>query len=544
MMDFDFNAVKENFRAECEEGLQKLEASLLALERAPEDQEQIQTVFRIVHTIKGNASALEMPQLAEYSHELENALGSLRDGAVRMTSSLCSALLKAIDGLRQAAASAVAGEAALPESSSELLRELRDVLGPLQKSTSHEAHKSSDGNPRNGTAESAGTLRVKVEKLDHMMDLAGEIAILQSRLERSVRQLGDTGQEALETQQELARLFLGLQEELLKARMVPILPLFHRFHRVVRDLAAASGKKATLVIESGDVEVDTAIAENLKDALMHMVRNAIDHGLESPEVRRQLGKDAHGTITLRARHESGSILIQVSDDGAGFHMQKILDKARRKGLVSPQQKLAEAEILTLVFEPGFTTAEEVTDISGRGVGMDVVRRNIDALHGAIHIESQEGQGSTIHLRLPLTLAIVDGITVCAAGENYVVPLENIVECLQLPRESLRDAEGGVFTLRGEPLPYLRLRDVFSLNDAQPLERENVLIVNYGGGKAGVAVDELLGKGQTVIKPLGKLFQKVSGVAGSTILGNGSVALILDVPALVREAMTRRHSFQM
>lgn len=543
MMDFDFNAVRENFKAECEEGIQKLEESLLALERSPEDQEQIQTFFRIVHTIKGNASALEMPQLAEYSHQLENALGILRDGAVKMTSVLCSALLKVVDCLRQAAAGAVAGETVLPEGCSAALRELQVVFGPQHNVPSIESPKSSDGLSRNGNGESADTLRVKVEKLDQMMDLAGEIAILQSRLEQSLRRLGENGQESLETQQELARLFLGLQEELLKARMVRILPLFHRFHRVVRDLAAASGKKAALVIESGEVEVDTAIAENLKDALMHMVRNAIDHGLEAPAVREQLGKPAHGTITLRARHESGSILIQVSDDGAGFQLEKILKHARRKGLIASHQKLPDAQILPLVFEPGFSTAEEVTGISGRGVGMDVVRRNIDALHGAIHIESQAGQGSTIHLRLPLTLAIVDGITVRAAGENYVVPLENIVECLQLPSGSLGGAEGGVFTLRGESLPYLRLREVFGLSDSQPGERENVLIVNYGGGKAGVAVDELLGKGQTVIKPLGKLFKKISGLAGSTILGNGCVALILDVPALVRDAIARRHSFQ-
>jgi len=543
MMDFDINTVRENFRAECEEGIQKLEESLLALEHQPENQEHIQTVFRILHTIKGNAAALEMPQLAAYAHELENALGRLRDDAVKMNSALCSVLLKAVDGLRQAAAGAIAGDASLPESCGPLLQELYAVLGTESPGSPIEAQKSRDGATRNGTAENGGTLRVKVEKLDHLMDLAGEIAILQSRLERSLRDLGNTGQASLETQQELARLFLGLQEELLKVRMVPILPLFHRFHRVVRDLAAASRKKAALVIECGEVEVDTAIAENLKDALMHMIRNAVDHGLEPPEIRRQQGKDAHGTITLRASHESGSILIQVSDDGSGFQRKKILEKARRKGLLSPQQKLTDAETLPLVFEPGFSTAEEVTGLSGRGVGMDVVRRNIDALHGTVHIESHEGQGSTIHIRLPLTLAIVDGITVCVAGENYVVPLENVVECLQLPRESLRDSEGGVFTLRGETLPYLRLRDVFGPHAAPSVERENVLIVNYGGAKAGVAVDELLGKGQTVMKPLGKLFKKITGLAGSTILGNGCVALILDVPALVREAMARRHSFQ-
>ena len=541
MMDFDIKAVLENFRAECEEGVLKLEESLLALERTPENQEHIQTIFRIIHTIKGNAAALEMPQLAAYAHEFETALGSLRDDAVKLTSALCSALLKAVDGLRQAAASALAGETALPESCSHLLRELHTVMGPESQRVRIDAQKAVEAPTRNGTTQNGGTLRVKMEKMDHLMDLAGEIAIVQSRLERSLRELGGHGQQALEAHQEIERLFLRLQEELLKARMVPILPLFHRFHRVVRDLAAASGKKAVLVIESGDVEVDTAIAENLKDALMHMIRNAIDHGLESPELRQKQGKDPHGTITLRAGHESGSILIQVSDDGAGFNRKKILEKARRRGL-SPQHKLTDAEVLSLVFAPGFSTADEVTGLSGRGVGMDVVRENVDALHGAIHLESQEGQGSTIHLRLPLTLAIVDGITVSAAGENYVVPLENVVECLQLPRESVRDSQGGIFTLRGETLPYLRLRDVFGLNDGHSVERENVLIVNYGGAKAGVAVDELLGKGQTVVKPLGKLFKKITGLAGSTILGNGCVALILDVPALVREATAHRRTF--
>ena len=539
MMDFDFNAVLENFRIECEEGVQNLERSLLELERTPDDQEQIQTVFRIVHTIKGNAFALEMPELGRFSHEIENILGGLREGTVKMTSTLCSALLKVVDALRAATAAAVAGKQVLPEKCAESLREVTALMGTqVRLPGDADAAQHTSQVAHNGSAEYSNTLRVKVEKLDSMMDMAGEIAILQSRLERSLEDLGDSGREALERHQELRRLFLALQEHLLKARMVSIQPLFQRFHRVVRDLASASGKRAALIVESGDVEVDTAVAEQLKDALMHMVRNAIDHGLEKPEIRQQNGKNPCGTITLRARHESGSILIQVSDDGAGFHREKILARARKKGLIS-QQKLSDAEIFTLVFTPGFSTADEVTGLSGRGVGMDVVRRNIDALHGAIHIESREGQGSTIHLRLPLTLSIVEGITVSAGGENYVVPLESVVECMQLPKPGKDEAGSGIFSVRGEPLPYLRLRDVFGLKEAKPAARENVLIVNYGAGKAGIAVDELLGKGQAVIKPLGRLFRKVRGLAGSTILGDGCVALILDVPALVREAMAHQ-----
>lgn len=541
MMDFDFNAVLENFRAECEEGLQALEKSFLALEHAPDDVEEIQTIFRIVHTIKGNAFALEMPQLGKFAHEVENILGNLRDGAVKVTSTLCSALLKMVDALRAAAASAVIGEHALPADCAEPLKEIKGLIGEQLKALSGPDVAQHTGHPaHNGTGEYSNTLRVKVEKLDAMMDLSGEIAILQSRLERSLEGLGESGRESLETHQELRRLFLSLQEYLLKARMVSIQPLFQRFHRVVRDLASASGKKAALIVESGDVEVDTGIAEQLKDALMHMIRNAIDHGIETPEVRQQEGKNPCGSITLKARHESGSILIEVSDDGAGFHREKILAKARKKGLIA-QQKLTDQEILALVFRPGFSTADEVTGLSGRGVGMDVVRRNIDALHGAIHLESREGQGSTIHVRLPLTLSIVEGITVSAGGESYVVPLESVIECIQLPKEAQSDAGNTVFSVRGEPLPYLRLRDVFGLKHAEPAIRENVLIVNYGGGKAGIAVDELLGKGQAVIKPLGKFFERTKGLAGSTILGDGCVALILDVPALVRESMAHQQS---
>ena len=533
-MDFDFNAVLENFRAESEEGFQQLEESLLALEQAPGDQEHVQRIFRVVHTIKGNASSLGMPLVSMQAHEVENVLGPLREGGVRMTAELCSAFLGVVDELKRALAAAIAGSSALVPDE----QELQPAAGS-EVETGNAGPSDMGQSAPNAKTQGQETLRVKLEKLDRMMDLAGEMAVLQSNLQRSLQGLGEAGRDSLEVHHELARLFRALQENLLQARMVSVQPLFQQFHRVVRDLASASGKEACLVIEGGDVEVDTAIAGHLKDALMHMIRNAVDHGLEGPEVRAGNGKEPRGTITLRARHEAGIIRIQVSDDGAGFNREKIMAQARKRGLISASQKLTNDEIFALVFEPGFSTADTVTGVSGRGVGMDVVRRNIDALHGSIHIESREGRGSTFHVRLPLTLALVEGITVCAAGESYIVPLENVVECIQMPKDSLHNSEGGVLSVRGEPLPYLRLRDVFQSPNVLPPQRENVLIVSYGGGKAGIAVDELLGKGQAVIKPLGKIFTRIAGLAGSTILGNGRVALILDIPALVREANARR-----
>ena len=540
-MDFDFKAVMENFRAESQEGLHQMEADLLALEVNPGDHELIDEVFRIVHTIKGNAASLDRPRLSSFAHELEDVLDHLRGGNVAVTTGICSALLKSVDILRAAVLNAVNGEDVVPHHKHALLREIHHHFSSASAVPDLEAgeHRNFSGPSGNLNHQVQDTLRVKREHLDRSMDLAAEITIAQSRLERELQQLGPAAAEALAVHEQLTSSFMTLQEFLLKMRMVPVQPLFQQFQRIVRDLSVARGKKVRLVVESGEVEVDTSIAEHLKDALMHMVRNAIDHGIESPEQRLAAGKDAFGTITLHARHESGSISIEISDDGAGFDRDKIVARARSKNLVAEAQKLSDMEILDLVFEPGFSTAEEVTDISGRGVGMDVVRRNVDALHGSVRIESRKGEGSTFLVRLPLSLAIIDGFVVKIADDCYVVPMDSVIECMELPRDSQQALDGGVINLRGEALPFLRLRDVFAVDFAAAPERENVLVVSSPSGKAGFAVDALLGKGQTVIKPLGKIFQQTTGMAGSTILGDGRVALILDVPTLVREAIERQ-----
>jgi two-component system chemotaxis sensor kinase CheA len=319
--------------------------------------------------------------------------------------------------------------------------------------------------------------------------------------------------------------------------MVPVGPTFHRFARSVRDAARKSGKLARMLVVGEDVEVDTTILEHIHDPLMHMIRNSVDHGLETPEVRRALGKDPSGKIVLQAFHDSGNIVVEISDDGAGLDHERILKHARAKGIVPEGARLSEAEIHNLIFQPGFSTADKVSELSGRGVGLDVVRRNVNALSGAIQLESRKGQGTTFTIRLPLTLAIIDGFAVKVGTETYVIPLSSVKECLELPAEKHSSEEGGVINLRGEALPYVRLRDLFECGGAAPA-REKIIVVEYHGGRAGLAADELLGEQQAVIKPLGRLFQGIRGVSGSTILGNGRVALIMDVPALCEEAIRR------
>jgi two-component system chemotaxis sensor kinase CheA len=352
----------------------------------------------------------------------------------------------------------------------------------------------------------------RTHKLDRMLDLAGEIAIARGRVHQLIAMRDH--ESLVYVEQQIDALQSELQELIMRARMVPVGPLFQQYARVVRDVAASHGKEARLVTLGDDVEIDTTAVEMLRDPLTHMIRNAIDHGIETTEQRLAAGKSASGRITLEARHEAASIIIRVSDDGAGLDRGVIGDR------------------LDVIFEPGFTTSESVTDLSGRGVGMDVVRRAIEALRGTIAIDTAEGKGTTFTIRLPLTLAVIDGFGITAAGETYVVPMDHVLECVELPSGTRNGADSGVLLLRDEIIPYVRLRSLFAL-EGSPAARENVLIVQHDGAKAGLVVDELHGAGQAVIKPLGNYFNEVPGVAGSSILGNGRVALILDTPAILR-----------
>ncbi|MBW8365236.1 MAG: chemotaxis protein CheA [Rhizobium sp.] len=379
-------------------------------------------------------------------------------------------------------------------------------------------------------------IRVHADKLDELINLVGELVIAGAGATLLAQRQGNGAM------QEASALVSRLVEEIrggaLRLRMVPIGETFSRFQRVVRDVSKELGKDIELVVTGAETELDKSVVEKIGDPLTHLVRNSMDHGIESAEVRASRGKPAKGKLRLNAYHDSGSIVIEVGDDGGGLNRDRILGKAIERGIVGANQSLSDREIYNLIFEAGFSTADQVSNLSGRGVGMDVVRRNIEALRGTVELDSTPGEGTTVRIRLPLTLAIIDGFLVGVGDSAYVVPLEMVLECVELSdvdRQAL--ALRAYVNLRGEVLPFVRLRDHFEV-DGHGTRRENIVVVHYAGHKAGLVVDQLMGEFQTVIKPLGKMFSKVKGISGSTILGTGDVALILDVPSLVQQAAAR------
>jgi len=543
-MKINREMVLQSFREEADELLTQMEQSLLALEGQPENREFISSIFRVAHTLKGNASLLEFKAVAHAFHSLEDLLDSLRKGAITITSEIINLLLQSVDVLRQITGRMLAGEDSLLPAHDAFFARVTQIATASKPSSESVASAELAPGPsaaiNASAAKPAANLRVDLGKLDRMLNLTVEFAIAQGRMRRMLQEkcsIYGTGHEVLQSHQGLESLFLELQELVMKIRMVPVGPTFHRFARSVRDMARKNGKLARMLIVGEDVEVDTTILEHIHDPLMHMIRNSVDHGLETPEVRRAAGKDPSGKIVLEAFHDSGNIVVRISDDGTGLDHAAILQQARNRGIIAEGSRLSEPDIHNLVFQPGFSTAEKVSELSGRGVGLDVVRRNVNALSGTVQVESHKGLGTTFTIRLPLTLAIIDGFSVSVDAETYVVPLNAVKECLELPAEKHCSEGGGVLNLRGEALPYIRLRDLFGVG-GRPPERERILVVEHQGGRAGLAADELLGEQQAVIKPLGRLFQGISGVSGSTILGTGRVALILDVPAICREAVLR------
>jgi two-component system chemotaxis sensor kinase CheA len=393
------------------------------------------------------------------------------------------------------------------------------------------------------TAADSASIRVGVEKVDMLMNLVSELVITQSMLMQSASALDQAANERL-----LAGLGLlgrntrDLQEAVMSIRMLPISFVFSRFPRVVRDLAGKLGKQVDLRTCGESAELDKGLIEKIADPLTHLVRNSLDHGIEAPEVRVAAGKPATGTITLNAMHQGGSIVIEVSDDGGGLNRERILQKARERGLPA-NDGMTDGEVWQLIFEPGFSTADVITDVSGRGVGMDVVKRNIAEMNGSVSIESKAGQGTRIAIRLPLTMAILDGLSVKVGGSTLILPLNSIVESIRPGKEAIRTVGGRARTIavRGEYLNVIELRRLFCAADAPAAEMPVMVIVDAAGQKAALCVDELLGQHQVVIKSLETNYRKVNGVSGATIMGDGRVALIVDVPAVMRTGNGLAHA---
>ena len=481
-MELDTELLMQTFSTEAGEILASMEESLLALDRDPGNAETIRSLFRGAHTLKGNAACVGLEAMAASVHDVENYLDRVQKGAdeIRVTE-----LLEFIDAMRA---------------------NLRgDGLKPV-----------------------ATSVRVETPKLDRALDLTGELSIARGRLRQLIDQHRPLD-EISEACGDVERLSNDLQELVMKLRMVPVGPFFRQYTRSVRDVATAHQKLARLVLEGEDVEVDLSVIEHLRNPLTHMIRNAVDHGIESPEVRRSKGKREEGTITLSAFRDGSTIVIRLADDGAGLNRTRIAERARQLGLLDTE-KVSDEELFRFIFSPGFSTAAEVTDMSGRGLGMDVVRRNVEELHGSVNVESHDGTAFT--LRLPLTVAIIDGFVVASGSEYYVLPLDSVTECIA--HTDLDDGEVyGIASVRGEPVPFVRLRRLFKLDPFEP-SKETLVVVTWDSHRAAVLVDSVIGERQLVIKPLGAMFQRIAGLAGSAVLGNGRVAIVLDVAATLKE----------
>ena len=386
------------------------------------------------------------------------------------------------------------------------------------------------GAPSAKTSRQGESVRVPAERLDELMDRVGELVIAQSRLKQVAA--GSIDPQLRSVSEEIERLAAELRDTMMVVRMVPVSQLFGRFRRLIHDLARDTGKVIDLITEGETTELDKTVIERLADPLVHMIRNAADHGLETPEQRQACGKPAAGRITLSARQSGAEVLITIADDGRGIDRARVRAKAEENGLIAADAVLSDSELLQLIFAPGFSTAQAITNLSGRGVGMDVVKRTIEGLRGAMEMTSEPGKGSVITLRIPLTLAIIDGLLVRISGDRYVIPLAAVEECVELSLEQdLRSSGRQLINLRGQLVPFIRLRELFATG-AAPDPHQKVVVVSTGQERVGLVVDQILGDHQTVIKSLSTLHADVETFSGATILGDGGVALILDVSHLV------------
>ena len=390
-----------------------------------------------------------------------------------------------------------------------------------------------DKRQKRQAVESSATIRVPAERLDNLVNMVGELVTVQSRLSQLSARFNDLS--LIQVAEEVERLTAELRDNTMSIRMLPIGATFSRFERLVRDLSTELGKEIKLVTDGAETELDKTVIEKLNDPLIHLIRNSIDHGIEKPDVRRAAGKPASGTVSLSAEHSGANVFIRISDDGAGLDPDVIRAKAVEKGLVGPDAVLSEKEIFSLTLMPGFSTAKTITNVSGRGVGMDVVKKGIDALQGSIEIVSKKGEGTTIILKLPLTMAIIDGLLVQIEDVLYIMPLAAIEECVELTRADVDHAHGKhMATIRGEIVPYIRLREMFAHSGKSP-DIEQIVTARIDGNRVGFVVDQVVGQHQTVIKSMGRMYRDVEHISGATILGDGNVALILDMGKLAHKA---------
>lgn len=548
------NGLLIEFIVESRELIEAAEGSLLSLENDPEDVESINTVFRAFHSVKGTSTFLGLNDLTKIAHHAESLLSRMRDREIRCTGGYANLALRSVDVIKemlQAIEDALPGKpTTLPFDYNPLMTllmnpEANGITGETTVLAENSGRKDVDpaeivGKKKTTTADSS--VRVRTDRLDSLIDMVGELVIAQSMLAQDSTVAQGTHHELSRKISHAGKIVRELQDLSMAMRMIPLKNSFQKMARIVRDVAQKCGKQIEFVTEGEDTEIDRNMVDIIADPLVHMVRNAADHGIEKPDVRRAAGKSPVGKIKLSAYHSGGDVVVELTDDGAGLDRDKLLAKAISLNLVESDKGMSENQIFNLIFAPGFSTAEAVTDVSGRGVGMDVVRRNIEAMRGRIEISSEKGKGSLFTIRLPLTLAITDGMLMRIGAERFIVPTINIHLSFRPTAKMISTVagRGELVSLRGELMPIFRLHKLFEVEGAIEDPTEGLLmIVADGRRRCALMVDELLGQQQVVAKTLGQGLGKITGVSGGAILGDGCVGLILDLPEIV--ALARQNT---
>ena len=570
------------------------EEALLTLENDPDDMDAVGTVFRAFHTIKGTGAFMELTIVSEMAHHAESLLSRVRDREIRYAGGYADLALRSLDMLKeliQSVEQALGGEPlSKPEGYDDLMRLLenpeqagisedfdeattprigdsRVAQGDAEREKVEEAAASYPDKPigaaivksKAASAKNVGqairtqkkmgaakqvvqsSIRVSTDRLDRLIDMIGELVIANSMVVQDEIVTSDRHHELLKKVVHTSKIVRELQDTSMSMRMIPLKATFQKMARLVRDLSRKVGKNINFVTEGEETEIDRNMVDIVKDPLVHMIRNAVDHGIELPDVRKKTGKPEYGTVHLSAYHSAGSVVVEIRDDGKGLDREKLLAKARERGVISDEDSLSDREVFNLIFEPGFSTAEVVSDVSGRGVGMDVVKKNIETLRGQVEIQSEHGKGSVFKMRLPLTLAIIDGMVIRVSRETYVVPTSSIVKSLRPTPEELSTVlnQGEMLSFQGKLIPLFRLNSLFDIRGAeQDPARALVMVIEDNGNRACLLIDELIGRQQVVIKTLGESMRDIPGISGGAIMPNGRVGLILDVGDLVKFATTR------
>jgi len=537
----DVSMFINDYLADCREGFQAINKSLLALEKAPGQTEHLDEIFRHVHTLKSSSAMLEFSDVAELAHSCEDLMDRLRKNELTVTQDTIDVLFEITDKLEM-----MVKEHAEGRHGGAGFKDIARKIEKMSSGAPKPDEKSADSKPRKTSSlslEKIHTVKVDMDLLDAMFNIVGELIINKKRVDTIIA--GSTSKELKTVLAAMDRMINELQENVSAARLVPVGEIFQKFPRLVRDLAREAGREIELILEGSEIELDKSVLDTIGEPLLHLLRNAVDHGIETAESRQQQGKKRMGTIKLAASRMENHVSISVTDDGAGIEPKQLKEVFVRKGLIKPEEaeSLQDSDILEMLFEPGVSSAEKVTEVSGRGVGLDVVRNSVKQLGGTVNIITDKGKGTNFTLRLPLTTAVMQTLMIGVGKHIFAIPTDIVQETLEVKPRDIRNIHNEqALVLRDEVVPFVRLHQILNIPDQENLEEMIAIIVNRGDRLIGLGVDAVVDQAENIIKPFDTLAQHFTGFSGGTIMGDGRVALLLDVPGLLGFATVQKEKY--